>query len=119
MIYTSYFANIKNLPNNIIPIAICGKSPDYYEGLQYKILAPKYSFFIKWKETQDNDYYIEHFYKEVLDKLNPNDVVTQLYTLSNGYDICLICYETPEKFCHRHLVADWLNRSGFECKEFI
>lgn len=27
---TSYFANIKNLPNNFIPIAICGKAPDNY-----------------------------------------------------------------------------------------
>lgn len=28
MIYTSYFANVKNLPANIYPIAICGKSPN-------------------------------------------------------------------------------------------
>ena len=26
-----------------------------------------------------------------------------------GKDIILLCYETPEKFCHRHSVAKWLN----------
>ena len=46
MIYTSYFAKIKELEeNNIIPISICGKAPDWYKGLQYKKLAPKYEFF--------------------------------------------------------------------------
>ena len=35
-----------------------------------------------------------------------------------GKEICLICYEKPSDFCHRHLVADWLNKNGFECKEY-
>ena len=39
-IYTSYFANLKNLPDNVCPISICGKAPDWYKGLQYKKLAP-------------------------------------------------------------------------------
>lgn len=56
MIYTSYFAKLKSLPDNIIPISICGKAPDWYKGLQYKKLAPKYDFFMKWKENHDNDY---------------------------------------------------------------
>lgn len=34
MIYTSYFAKLKKLPNNIIPISICGKAPEFYKGLQ-------------------------------------------------------------------------------------
>lgn len=32
MIYTSYFVKIKELErNNIIPISICGKAPDWYK----------------------------------------------------------------------------------------
>ena len=50
MIYTSYFAKLKSLPDNIVPISICGKAPDWYKGLQYKKLAPKYDFFMKWKK---------------------------------------------------------------------
>lgn len=41
MFYTSYFANLKKLPDNVVPISICGKAPDWYSGLQYKKLAPK------------------------------------------------------------------------------
>lgn len=117
MIYTSYFANLKSLPNNAIPISICGKAPDWYTGLQYKKLAPKYDFFIKWKESHDNEYYIRCFNDQVLSKLSPRLVVTELYDLSQGKDVVLICYERPSDFCHRHLVANWLNNHMIDCKE--
>ena len=123
MIYTSYFANIKSLPSHITPISICGKAPESWKGLQYKKLAPKYDFFMEWKKNGDNDYYIKCFKEQVLDKLNPMDVIADLARLDYDFnidksDICLICYEKPEEFCHRHLVADWLNEHGFECKEW-
>ena len=131
MIYTSYFAKLKSLPKNIIPISICGKAPGWYQGLQYKKLAPKYDFFMKWKENHDNDYYIKCFNEQVLNKLNAEQVVKELdnlllnETLAIDYSgdlkevprIALICYEKPSDFCHRHLVADWLNKNGVECKE--
>ena len=118
MVYTSYFANLKSLPEDIFPISICGRAPDWYTGTQYKKLAPKYDFFMKWKETQDNDYYIDCFNKQVLNTLNTDEVLEELYELSNYKDIVLLCYETPDKFCHRHLVADWFNKAGCPCEEY-
>ena len=87
---------------------------------------------MEWKKTHDNNYYVEHFNKEVLAPLNANTVVEELYRITGNLalnpllfndrslipDIALICYEKPSDFCHRHLVADWLNRNGFECKEW-
>jgi uncharacterized protein YeaO (DUF488 family) len=118
MIYTTYFAKLKSLPKHIIPISICGKAPDWYKGIQYKKLAPKYDFFMKWKETHDNDYYIKCFNEQVLDKLNAWDVVSELVDPNSGIDIALVCYEKPTDFCHRHLVAEWLRDNGFVCKEW-
>lgn len=137
MIYTSYFAKLKKMPNNIIPISICGKAPEFYKGLQYKKLAPKYGFFMEWKKNHNNDFYIEHYNDEVLSKLNPYDILLELYNLlsneqkqvlktekrniwnSQKIHIALLCYEKPSDFCHRHLLAKWLNKYGFECKEWI
>lgn len=39
--------------------------------------------------------------------------------LETDTHICLICYEKPSDFCHRHLVAEWLNECGFECREWL
>lgn len=126
MIYTSYFANLGALPSNIIPISICGKAPEWYEkwtnGFQYKKLAPKYDFFMKWKENKDNDYYISCYQEQILNKLNPETVVKELEELcgdllQDGKSICLLCYEQPQEFCHRHLVSAWLQDNGYSCQE--
>lgn len=137
MIYTSYFANIRNLPEGFFPISICGKAPDGYKGIQYKKLAPKWSFFSEWKKNHDNNYYIKCFEEQVLSKLDSGEVVYDLVKLlpenlqeviysvncpvwSNPYvNIVLVCYEKPEDFCHRHLVSDWFNKNGIKCSEWI
>lgn len=134
MIFTTYFAKINKLPKNIIPVSICGKAPDGYTGIQYKKLAPKYDFFMKWKVNHDDNYYIKHFQAEVLDVLSvarvldeleslmPDEIRTQMQSpVYNNPDwhIALICYEKPFDFCHRHLVAGWLRNSGYECNEIL
>lgn len=123
MIYTTYFAKLKSLPKHIIPIAICGKAPNGYNGLSYRAVAPKYDFFMQWKATGDNDYYIKCFKEQVLDTLNPAKVVADLYYQIGmapcSCDIALVCYEKPTDFCHRHLVAEWLREHGYECEEFV
>lgn len=122
-IYTTYFANLKKLPKTIIPVSICGKCPTEFKGIQYKKLAPKYDFFMKWKGNHDNDYYIEHFNSEVLEHLNQENVVDELSRIAGinnvtKVDIALVCYEKPDDFCHRHLVAEWLKEKGYEVKEY-
>lgn len=141
MIYTSYFAKLKKLPDNIIPISICGKAPAWYEGLQYKKLAPKYDFFMKWKnpdspQYHDNEFYIDCFNRQVLNEKSVSETVSELFGLLNDeqrylLNICncpewenphisivLICYEKPCDFCHRHLVADWFSSHGIQVEEW-
>ena len=107
-IYTSYYANLKKIPNTIVPISIAGKAPDWYNGLEYKKLAPKYRFFQEWKKNKDNNFYIRHFHDEVLSHLDPNAIYNELSELIGGKDCVLLCYEKSGDFCHRHLVAEWI-----------
>ena len=112
MIYTTYFAKLKKLPENIIPIAICAKPPIGYNGPVYRTLAPKYDFFAKYKVTKDATEFTENYIGQVLNQLNPVKVVTELYyqlgLAPNTCDIALVCFEKSADFCHRHLVAEWL-----------
>jgi hypothetical protein len=43
--------------------------------------------------------------------------VSELMKLSDNKDICLLCYEIPGMFCHRHLVAKWFTEHGFTTLE--
>ena len=79
-----------------------------------------------YKRNPDKELYTERFEKEILDKLNPEDVVKELLTLAGNFkgvnyspEIVLVCYEKPTDFCHRHLVADWLNEYGYDVQELI
>ena len=139
MIYTTNYARIKKLPNNIIPISIAAKCPNWYKGQEYKKLAPKIGFWKEWEKTKDSIYYIKEFKSQVLDKLNVNNVIIELLQkigndkgLDNLPNIALICYEpkppedmpyreiikTEKYFCHRHLVSRWFNINGIYTKEF-
>lgn len=118
MLYTTYFAKLKTLPDNIIPVSICGKAPEWYKGLQYKKLAPKWKFFQEWKKNGDNHFYVQCFNKQVLSSLNAKEIYDELTALTLSTDIALVCYESPERFCHRHLVANWFRENGFAIKEW-
>ena len=117
--YTSYFAKLKKLPDDVVPISICGKAPAWYNGLQYKVLAPTYNILMKYKNDHDEAYYVEHFNSEVLGRIRAMDVVNAISRLSGGAKkVALICYEKPTDFCHRHLVAKWLKENGYSCEEW-
>jgi len=120
MVYTSYFGALKKLPNDFAPIAICGKMVFPWSGLRYAKLAPKKWFFDEWKKNRDNDFYEYHFYTEVLAKLDACAVVKELEALvgDESKTPCLLCYETPDKFCHRHLVSAWLQGNGIRSLEY-
>ena len=109
--HTSYFANIKNLPENFCPISIAGKPIDGWEGSQYKVLAPKYQTWLNYKNGGREEDYIIEYKRTVLDQTTREKTVSDLLRLADGKIPCLICYESPGKFCHRHLVAEWLLQS--------
>ena len=123
MIYTTYFAKLKKLPEGVLPIAICAKPINGFDGPVYRQLAPKYDFFQQWKITKDNELFTENYIGQVLNTLNPVKVVTDLYYQYNlppcSCDIALVCYEKSTDFCHRHLVAEWLRAAGYDCLEFV
>ena len=132
MIYTSYFGNIKRIleeNKNVEFFSIAGKSPDFYKNenrFELSILAPRYTWwkewYVKFKDYPESkelvDFYKEKYSETVLKNLNPHSIVNTLYRISDGKDIILLCYETPEKFCHRKLVSDWFNDNGITCREY-
>ena len=134
MIYTGYFAQMRKFPDNVIPVAICGGLPNWYNGKWYRKPAPKWGFFNEWKQNRDNNFYIEHYQKEVLDELNIDKVLMDLQLLvpeekraemqspiwtSPDVHLVLLCYEKSGDFCHRHLFAAWLKeKAGLEVEEW-
>lgn len=120
MIYTGYYANIKKYEEaGLIPVAISGKVPDFYDGLTYKEFAPRWNTFKKWKNGEiSNAEYVEE-YKKYLNTLDKEDIKMDFDSPNKCNNMILLCYEKSGDFCHRHVLADWLEENfGYEVKEY-
>jgi hypothetical protein len=68
----------------------------------------------------DPGHYKAEYCREVLDKLDIAEVLSDLQGFYPGVDsddLTLLCFEAPEKPCHRHWVAEWLREHGIPCEE--
>jgi len=108
---TSYFAKYKE--NNGICIAL--KKPEYFQGESYPNLFPTWEIIKIYKYHHYKDYkekYVYEYQKQILSKLNPNKVYDDLK------DRVLLCYEKSGEFCHRRIVAAWIERyTGHKVEE--
>ena len=80
-----------------------------YTGKAITKLAPKRAFWDIWynnigkiPEEEKIKYYIEEYYKQVLSKVDIEEL------LKDEKDPILLCYEKGQDFCHRHVLAEYI-----------
>lgn len=111
MIKTGYFAKHKGTDG----VSIALYPPKFFKGRCYSALAPTPQILEWWKSSEQDakaqNIYRRLYFRDVLNKLDVHEVARALEGKT------LLCFERPDEFCHRHLVADWLTASGYPCKE--
>lgn len=119
-VYTSNFENLDNiLEAGMIGVAICLKCPHDYKGPWMPELAPTKKILYKYHANHDEEAYVEK-YLEILSKLDAVTIYDELQTYGREKDVVMLCHEPRGKFCHRHLVAQWLaNQIGIVIEEWI
>ena len=80
-----------------------------FKGKAMPKLAPKKGFWEiynnnigKIPEEVNTKYYIEEYYKQVLSKVNIEEL------LKDEKNPILLCYEKGKDFCHRHILAEYI-----------
>lgn len=112
MIYTSYYSNkaLRSVVGGFRLIGISQRIPKWFTGEVFKTLAPSWTMI----HMNNIDDYVRLYTSQILARLNPHEPVNKLD------NAILLCWERPEKFCHRRLVAEWLEQTtGHEVPEFI
>ena len=116
MIYTSYFSSHKYQPEAGISIS---RWCSFWKGPTFKELAPSERLITWWKSlpktiqdlSESQARYEQVYLEETLSRLSPAEIAWKL----DG--MVLLCFEKPQDFCHRHIVAKWLRAAGFGCEE--
>lgn len=116
MIYTSYFANWRNFPAGAEQVSIALFPPKGFKGTQLISLAPRVELLNAYKKKQIDEETFEKVYRELL---QTRRITGRLIAdwLESDNDVILLCYEKPDEFCHRHIVAEILREDGIEVKE--
>lgn len=107
MIFTSYYAKYKGSRG----VSVSKKTPSWAECDECPQLMPDWALVqsykageITWKE----------FRKAYIKQLKALDV-KWYHNILDGK--VLLCWETPDKHCHREIIREWFNRNGFACEE--
>jgi len=112
-IATGNFANVKKYRAagyNTVSIALSAR---YYSGERMVELAPKRV----WINEPEN-IYTPIYKREILSKLNAREVYNKLKILFSDKKVVLLCHEKEGDFCHRRIVAKWLqDELGIEVPE--
>ncbi len=105
--YTSNFARVKRLPDKLEPVSIA-RGNRYYTGRKEPRLAPAAAMLKMDRPDFDERY------EAILAKLDPEEIFEAL-----GDNSVLLCWESPNVYCHRRRVAEWLeNALGIVIPEF-
>lgn len=104
-LFTSNYARHGKDPN---AVCISVKPPFWYKGKTYFDLAPTWNMVNGIKKGVINEkQYTEQYLQLIEDrKLDANKVAADL-----GDGAIMLCYESPNDFCHRHIAAIWLQNN--------
>ncbi len=112
-IQTGYFAKLDEYKaHHLHPVSIARVTPKHIICDKLGILAPPQELLSDFKsESSLSDQEYEERYLSHLNAIDLEKTFSSLPDLKDGETgYVLLCYETPEDFCHRHILADYLNR---------
>jgi hypothetical protein len=108
MILTSNFKIAGHLPQ---AVAISLGVPRGWRGARCTVLAPPRPLI----KIMDPETFIPLYKAQILDKLDPHKIIKDL----GGDNFILLCWEDPGVFCHRRVVAAWMQKeAGVIVEEF-
>ncbi len=108
MIVTSNFKIAGHLPQGV---AISLGVPRGWQGARRPVLAPPRPLI----KIMNPATFIPLYREQVLDKLDPHKIIRDL----GGDNFIMLCWEGPGVFCHRRVVALWLEKAtGIKIAEF-
>ena len=125
MIYTGYYSKIKEYADaGLRLLSISRTKPGFAKNcVDVSPLFPDEKILWDYKKGDIDEMEYTSKYLDQLNELGIDRIIKTIQIF--GDDVVLLCWESPEKFCHRHILADYINRNSdlvveeFGTKEFL
>ena len=126
MIYTSYLANVKKLPEDMKKILVIRwkprntMNPEKYNLEWWPELAPSELILSKYKDGSiDWQQYRVMFVDHANSSVMFQEALKEVIEINKTQDVCLICYEKNDLECHRSIIRDIIKEKyNIDSKEF-
>jgi uncharacterized protein YeaO (DUF488 family) len=126
-LYTTYLANMKKVSRDkMIMVFVARFAPkamnlDNREIVQFTQLSPSPMLLGDWKKGVITwEVFETRFLEEIENRtlaLSTIDVIADKIK-NRGRDICLVCFEKDNNFCHRRILAEYIkDKYGIEWEE--
>lgn len=111
-IYTSYFANYKNIPQDYQCVSVANSKPESLFIPEWKLIRPDWSLVTSYKnkDITVRDLYVHYF--EQLDRNPAHRYIEELRCYSAGRPVVLMCWERNYNDCHRKILSYWLQMNA-------
>ena len=117
MIYTSYFSKTKKiLEMGLRPVAITAGKPKFFNGEHFGEVGPQRPLLNDYKNGIINEEQYTEIYNKFLE-YNKEEIISIVKERYISGNVVFLCYEGPGKFCHRHLLSEFLNKNNIKCEE--
>lgn len=122
MFYTSYFSNMSYISKccadsnkEFVCASVANSQPKGSLLTKLDCFVPSWDLVGQYKAGTLPWELFANYYIQQLRVLSVVDL-EQIKDLP--VDVILMCWESPDKPCHRHLLREFLNASGIPCEEF-
>lgn len=114
MIYTTYYAKLREVPKYMRGFSISNSQPAGTHLPPLWQVTPAWSAVSQYKQSGDWDTFRDRY----LVRLASVDKDSLLPHLTGG-DVVLVCYEKDASRCHRSILAEWITKElGLPVKEW-
>ena len=104
--------------NGFISISLYPSKNEFVK-YEYKSLAPNWKLIENLNKKKITEGQFIKSYEDQLDSLSADKVYEDLVNLVSGFEPIIMTSISKKKFCHRHLVAEWLeNELGIIIEEY-
>ena len=118
MIYTGYYSKMKEYADlGLTLLSISRTKPEFAKScIDIPQLFPSDKILWDHKKGKIDEMEYTSKYLDQLNELGADRIIKMIQIF--GDNVVLLCWESPEKFCHRHILADYINKNSVVVEEF-